>query len=831
MSQNKMNTPIDLQGAVLMIGSLFWETEDNAIDESVGRMRREWRETNFNISESISINVPIRYGRVSSTRGNTYTMIFSNGTPAIGTALLAPFKEKISTESEYRNLEMQAFELAKAEQICKDGEFNLFKDWGTIALYLNPSFEKREPEIAAELRDWWGNKFKGFLKKDKFRLNGLEDLSVSEDGFINFPIVLTDETIDYFFCTPIAPNTTDYPSVSEIVSRIIESGYATYFKNNISNKILTFQDEEIAMQLSSKIVDEIPTISSHTLCVNYYAKTEIGLSQYRYDLKRKLGDGLFASSKELLCFYILQLTKDDHGLSITNEKDSINIGCEKMISVFQGHFGDRSISLFEEKINLQDNFLFHLLELDHAPGFKKTEIEKLVTSDLKKMTDQVDWYESMPFIKEFKEKNINPRNQNENTIYDFYNRCLTEQKKILEYFLNRMNERVIAKCKTRYLKHTDYYEGYYDRPYLSSIPNFDKLFNHELIDKVRHRLGNIPIQKGRELSKLYEKDKRGFYIELQKYHNFTDILHDINYNISQVPENKHSRKELFIEMSEFFQQGKWYGFYSLAITQIEGLFSEMANSIAPGKRFASLTDKVSAVRPFYNYSDQYFDYYQYHIPNLRNKFAHFGIDEELELKSYDLLYDLHHLLNVYVSLQTPLQELTNRINHPEPEHFFTIADFTYFFSLLNKIKNAGQLPAIIQKLNEYESGHIKHQVDFDYLSMECSIDIKRSFEHYYETLRLYSKLNKELIDLFSLTEHQINTKKEDFAITLKPFYKSYTDIFDNLLAYESFFTGHEIWLPSMDAEPRKRFTDLYSQYKSDFKKLGLVLKIIDIPRN
>ncbi len=60
---------MSLRGGVIIIGSLLW---DNKIS------RQEWRKNDLYNRNRFKVNVPIRYGRCSDTRNNTYTMIFSN---------------------------------------------------------------------------------------------------------------------------------------------------------------------------------------------------------------------------------------------------------------------------------------------------------------------------------------------------------------------------------------------------------------------------------------------------------------------------------------------------------------------------------------------------------------------------------------------------------------------------------------------------------------------------------------------------------------------------------------------------------------------------------
>jgi len=51
-----------MKGAVIIIGSLLWENEENALNKEQGLIRAEWRKC-LNLERKVSVVVPIRYGR------------------------------------------------------------------------------------------------------------------------------------------------------------------------------------------------------------------------------------------------------------------------------------------------------------------------------------------------------------------------------------------------------------------------------------------------------------------------------------------------------------------------------------------------------------------------------------------------------------------------------------------------------------------------------------------------------------------------------------------------------------------------------------------------
>src|SRR5205809_2973005 len=92
----KMSDGPELGAGILVIGSLFWDTS-----------RQGWRDERLHMAASEAVTAPIRYGRRSRNRGNTYTMVFSRSAQP-GQAIVVPC----------RNIVRSAVDLiAEAEQL------------------------------------------------------------------------------------------------------------------------------------------------------------------------------------------------------------------------------------------------------------------------------------------------------------------------------------------------------------------------------------------------------------------------------------------------------------------------------------------------------------------------------------------------------------------------------------------------------------------------------------------------------------------------------------------------------------------------------------------
>ncbi len=68
-----------VRGGILIIGSLMWDNDQRAA----------WRRSHLSVDDKVYVKSPIRYGRLSRTRGNIFTMILGLDA-APGQAVIVP---------------------------------------------------------------------------------------------------------------------------------------------------------------------------------------------------------------------------------------------------------------------------------------------------------------------------------------------------------------------------------------------------------------------------------------------------------------------------------------------------------------------------------------------------------------------------------------------------------------------------------------------------------------------------------------------------------------------------------------------------------------------
>ena len=231
----------DMQIGVLIIGSLYW-------DDS--KRRTAWPRERLDFQRKERVRVPIRYGRRSSTRGDTYTMVLSShlAEKEFGTAIVVPFNfEDLFTEAEH---------LWAAERDAPDGsDGTIATGWGCVGLLEHP-----RGSLHRDDRERWTKRVQGEPCYGNLPHARDERSAVSKSGYlsIDWPKTGSDSLLgwDLLLAAATCPTFDDgeYPSPRDIAQAWQTSedrSAVKYFWENRKNGIKTFQDDEIEAMLGS----------------------------------------------------------------------------------------------------------------------------------------------------------------------------------------------------------------------------------------------------------------------------------------------------------------------------------------------------------------------------------------------------------------------------------------------------------------------------------------------------------------------------------------------------------------------------------------------------
>jgi hypothetical protein len=545
-------------------------------------------------------------------------------------------------------------------------------------------------------------------------------------------------------------------------------------------------------------------------------------------LKEMPENVLFAKSKEAFCFYVLNEFDFPAQTIKLSDITSIEYGCKTIMALmgidddFEKNLRIGSETKFDNQL---DRFLHYFFDFADLPGVFKEQLEWRVKNDLDTINKYISEYEKIDFIK----KGETPRNHNQRTQSDFYERCKEEKIKIENHLATGLNERAISKAGRDSLWGLAgmMMEEFRDRPYKLPMPKAKEYFDLESIDKVSHRLGEIQIKRGRELKELYKTDKGKFYSELETLIPDAKVLGSMQQQLKFLPYISEERKLIFDELLELYNTKKLFGFYALALTQIEGLFTEMCRMCMPGYHnpYAALPDKVNSVRPYHPYSENRFDYFQYHLPNLRNRFLHYGIDlnEKIEVLCKEILYDLEEVVSIFSALTIDANWLLMLIRKRDDTEFMRVATLSFYFKMIRSVKAKKQFNYFeneIKSLNETFIPDIVYNVVFD-----LDTRVAETLERIYESIKVQSAVNGFEVDLKTISLKEIASNKDKIKTALNELFTwQMNSEIEELLDTREFINSYKKYLDLnfISTEVRDGIEALNTKYNEAFKKIKLI---------
>ena len=244
MNDYRPGTGQEFRVGVLIIGSLFWDSKPH---------RETWRRRRLDMDAAQRVPAPIRYGRRSTGRDCSYTMVFSRELvpERFGHAKVVPCRRTVNNTA---GIVDEAVHLWTAE--TRDGENpdqRISSGWGCVALAKHPELSDAvwagwKQRVSCESCDYGG-------------LNsavGEKPAVDQHSGLLNIPwptpVDGSDLSCDVLLATATNPTIVGggYPSAQQIADAWNTPGgkqHVDYFCKNRAHGIATFQDRDIEERL------------------------------------------------------------------------------------------------------------------------------------------------------------------------------------------------------------------------------------------------------------------------------------------------------------------------------------------------------------------------------------------------------------------------------------------------------------------------------------------------------------------------------------------------------------------------------------------------------
>ena len=236
-----------LRIGILTVGSLFWDGSE---------IRCGWRRQRLAVREKRMVRVPIRYGRLSQSRGNTYTMVFARSCETaeqMGTGLVLPASADCREPAQLVE-EAEHLWAVESNSLCRAG---VAANWGRVCLRQPP-----EAPLPKEFDTAWQGAVRAAGPRYRAVPTAREEAPLLDPSsgmaLFSWPTdVETGALLSGFDALLLTATEATFTSESSYASprtvaeawRNDPHGNAAYFYNNRLSGITTFEDEQIQLAL------------------------------------------------------------------------------------------------------------------------------------------------------------------------------------------------------------------------------------------------------------------------------------------------------------------------------------------------------------------------------------------------------------------------------------------------------------------------------------------------------------------------------------------------------------------------------------------------------
>jgi hypothetical protein len=198
------------------------------------------------MQRAVTVEVPIHYGRRSSTRGNTYSSIVFDMESKLGQARIVPFSNDIES---FADLAREATEIWTAELNGDNQRNEISASWGCVALLASPE-ANRSGRLPADLVDQWSAR----VAEERVHYDGRECVNAFGQLLIDWPKISNGKELG----VDLLLATANFPDGKRPTEKQIAESYwhddlsnVDYFIKNRKHDIQTAYDHQILRELAT----------------------------------------------------------------------------------------------------------------------------------------------------------------------------------------------------------------------------------------------------------------------------------------------------------------------------------------------------------------------------------------------------------------------------------------------------------------------------------------------------------------------------------------------------------------------------------------------------
>ncbi len=490
-------------------------------------------------------------------------------------------------------------------------------------------------------------------------------------------------------------------------------------------------------------------------------------------------------------------------------------------------------------------FLLLFFDIKRLPIYEKLRLENKAKADLLEIDALVSHYHELPFIKRYNEEPQTPRNHRDAMYLEFYRRTLAKRKEVLDYLLQKCEEISYKNSKPK----TDYDENFrssqtwkemevhQDWPYTEVVlghKHWHYGINWERLDYRRINTVKNKYRYFRFTSNAHHGYTKAFKKEILEKFSQAKALQLLSETITKVKRLPVLRKrtKIFQSLKSLYKKREWYGFYALALPQIEGIFAEMVTIVHPDKSTSgALPEKVRFIRPYSGDGDYYFDYYEFYLPEWRNRFAHTGQDDEIKIKCAFLVLDLVHITDVFEELDSPLLQVTNILQFGTL-YFDHVGKFSRFIDLCRTVRVKGQLPEIEAQLHQFVYHTLVSEFNFGSFLQNLQLDFDNAIKVFEEHVIISVVMNRSKpLNIFKMAPQELNQRVSDVEEALNDDLKIlFQEELKLLFDTQSFITGFPSTFPQLEKSIKDEISVFATRNRSKLETIRILKRVkVDLP--